>query len=275
MNKYEHQANLDKLDIITSLIGFSKAIQKQVIDGYIYYFNSSCTYERFAEVFNHIDYEDNICEDSIDRFRRHKKNLVTISCKIFYPGGDRFYFVLMARPGCDGSIRHNFFRTRPYKNVTLSRERFTLNHYELLRVNSMAYQIMKNDSTVNVEPVSGRWTYGLTKKYINEVKREFKKLLKTSNTFKLNQLYYSLERLISYSQVRTDYVELRKFMANEINKMLKVNKDFRVSGAGKFYIMLNNLRVLNGIKIPIIAASELFKPSSLKKIKPPKFYIKL
>lgn len=269
MSKYIHKADLTKIELITSLVGFSKAIMKQVSDGWIYYFENSFEYSKLENVLGRLEHDYNICENSNDRVRRHKLNQVTISCKLFYPGGELIYFFLLARPGNNGSMNHNFFKTLKPKNAILSSQRIKINQYVLLRQNNKNYKFNKNSENIEVAAKQEQWTYGLDIDYINKIKSEFKKYLKTTDTYKLNQIYASLTKLIAFKRVRKDYHDLRKFMANEINIQLQTDKQFKVSMAGKFYDMPETLPELRGIKIPKITVAEQIMPIILKKMKHP------
>lgn len=268
MSKYEYQADLGKVEFITSLVGFAKAVMKQVSDGYNYYFESKFEYYKLENVLGRLDHDYNICENTNDRVRRHKLNQVTISCKLFYSGGDMVYFVLLAKPGINGSMNHNFFKTLKPKDALLTNQRFTLNQYVLSRRNNQSYNFNKGKE-INVPAALGQWSYGLQKKHIESIKSDFLKYLKANDTYHLNQLYNSMAKLIAFGQVRSDYSNLRIFMAKEINIRLKSDKFFKVSTAGNFYNMPQYLQILKGIKIPTITVAEQIKPTILKKMTHP------
>lgn len=269
MSKYIHKADLTKIELITSLVGFSKAIMKQVSDGWVYYFENSFEYSKLENVLGRLDHDYNICESSNDRVRRHKLNQVTISCKLFYPGGELIYFFLLARPGINGSMNHVFFKTLKPKSAVLPSQRIKINQYVLLRQNNKNYSFNKNGENIEVAAIQEQWTYGIDNDYIKMIKDDFKKYLKAADIHKLNQIYTSLTKSIAFKRVRKDYYDLRKFMANEINIRLKSDKQFKASMAGKFYDMPESLPELKGIKIPKITVAEQIKPTILKKMKYP------
>ena len=167
------------------------------------------------------------------------------------------------------SINHNFSKTLNPKNAILSSKKIKINQYVLLRQNNKNYKFNKNSENIEVAAKQEQWTYGLDIDYINKIKSEFKKYLKTTDTYKLNQIYASLTKLIAFKRVRKDYHDLRKFMANEINIQLQTDKQFKASMAGKFYDMPETLPELRGIKIPKITVAEQIMPIILKKMKHP------
>lgn len=269
MSKYEYQADLEKVEFITSLVGFAKAVMKQVSDGYNYYFESKFEYTKLENVLGRLDHDYNICENTNDRVRRHKLDQVTISCKLIYLGGDMVDFILLARPGINGCMNHNFFKTLKPKNAELATQRFNLNHYVLRRNNNQSYNFNKNEVNIEVAATIGGWTYALTPEYITSIRKDFLTYLKAKDTFHLNQIYASLAKLIPFKLVRKDYVKLRIFMAREITIRLKADKFFRTTMAGDFYNMPSSLPELKGIKVPAITVAEQIKPTALKKMTHP------
>lgn len=268
MSKYTHKADLKKLRLITTLTAFMKEVQKQVQLGYNYYFENKFEYTKLVNVLGRLDEDYHVCESSDDRYHRQQENKVSIQLLMFYPGVDEVYFVLLARPGVNGSMNHNFFKTLKPRDATLGHQRFTLNQYVLIRVNTESYKI-NNGKDITVPAVQGKWSYGLQRHHIELIKTEFIKHLKANDTFHLNQLYQNLTKLIPFAKVRTNYVNLRIFMSNEINTRLKADKFFKVSMAGDFYNMPETLPILKGIKIPSITVAEQIKDNSLKKMTHP------
>lgn len=267
MSKYSHKANLEKLYFITTLTGFMKEVQKQIQIGYKYYFENKFEYTKLKDVLGRLDEDYHVCESSDDRWHRQQENKVSVQLIMFYHGGDMIHFVLLAREGINGSKNHNFFKTLKPKDATLGHQRFTLNQYMLIRCNKQSYEL--KDQNINVPAVVGQWSYGLQKTYIDEIKRDFLQYLKLNDTYRLNQLYRSLTKLIAFGKVRTNYVNLRIFMAKEINIRLKSDKFFKTTIAGDFYGMPEKLPILKGIKIPTITVAEQIKPTILKKMTHP------
>ncbi len=269
MSKYNHKANLENLYFITTLTGFMKQVQKQIQIGYNFYFENKFEYSKLENILGRLDEDYHVCESSDDRWHRQQENKVSVQLIMFYAGGDVVDFILLARPGINGSKNHNFFKTLKPKNALLASQRFNLNQYVLLRQNNKNYNFVKNEINIEVPSSQAQWTYGLKNEYIKSIKDDFQKYLKSNNMFQLNQIYASLTKSIAFKRVRKDYHDLRKFMANEINIRLKSDKQFKSSMAGKFYDMPEFLPEFKGIKIPKITVAEQIKPTVLKKMKHP------
>lgn len=269
MSKYSHKANLEKLYFITTLTGFMKEVQKQIQIGYKYYFEHKFEYTKLENVLGRMDEEYHICESSNDRYHRQQENKVSVQILMFYSGGDIIDFILLARPGVNGCMNHNFFKTLKPKNAELATQRFNLNHYVLRRNNNQSYNFNKNEVNIEVAATIGGWTYALTPEYITSIRKDFLTYLKAKDTFHLNQIYASLAKLIPFKLVRKDYVKLRIFMAREITIRLKADKFFKTTMAGNFYNMAEKLPALKGIKIPTITVAEQIKPTILKKMTHP------
>lgn len=151
MNKYVHVANLDNVVVVRKLLHFMRLIQQSFRYEYCYYVTGEIKTHKIANVINKFDQYYNVCENSLDRKRRHQLNQATVKLIMFYPDNSNVvYYILLARCGCNGSKGHIFFSAEKYKDATNKNESLTINHYVLKRVNKERYLFDEGEDSTKV-----------------------------------------------------------------------------------------------------------------------------
>lgn len=220
MSKFNHKADLSKIFYISTMIEFMRAIQISAQKGYIYYFDDDFEINKLESVLGKLDSEYHISDGRMDRNRRHNEynRAITIG-HFFYAGGDLVYFILMSKPSPTGIKHNNFFDKLPYKDLTRNKENFSINHYVLARSNQEKSKLVDGEwITKNVNEV---WSYGLSEKYQTKIIVEFQKYINDGKWVKVGCLLKEISSSLAFSQVRKDYLKLRKSMLRILNRYIK------------------------------------------------------
>lgn len=265
MNKYEHRANLENILVVGKLLHFLRSIQTQVKYGYTYYVTGALMPSKLITLINKLDKIYDIGESSNDRYRRFKLNLPTVQMIIFFPvGANEVYFILLARPGCKGSMNHIFFSAEKYKDLTLKKESFTVNHYVLKRVNKEQYSFYDNGGVEKIIPGKNEvWTYDLTEKYIKEVLENIRIGLIRRDHKTVSQILRSFENVIPFHKVRATYHKT----AVRVNEMIDkfCNASHIDSAMGNIQPLKNKLNNLRATAIEKLNLEDLINKPLLKK----------
>lgn len=220
MSKFNHKADLSKIFYIPTMIEFMRAIQVSVQNGYTYYFYDDFEINKLESVLGKLDSEYYISDGRMDRSRRHNEynRAITIG-HFFYPSGDTVYFILMSKPSPTGIKHSNFFDKLPYKDLTLKKDIFTINHYVLIRSNQEKNKLIDGEwVSKNINEV---WSYGLSEKYQTKIITEFQQQIHAGKWMKVGYLLKEICSSLPFSQVRKDYQILRKSMLRILNRYIK------------------------------------------------------
>lgn len=267
MSKYEHKADLSKIEVCKNLTGFLRSIQLTLKSGYRYYTSGHISCSRIVDVINKFDRYYDVCESSIDRTRRHKLNQPTVMLKLFFPQSrsenDVFSFILLARPGINESTDHPFFFREKYSDAFDRKHRINVNGYEFVRVNKEQYEFNSNEKSIKVPGVVGVWTVGLSDKYIKDTKQEYDESLVKNNWFNVNSIRCSLTRVLPFHKVRKDYYHMHRFCNERFDEVVKsqgLNK-----GYINLYPMPKQLGYMTAVKIFRLPLSEILNDESILK----------
>ena len=267
MSKYEHKADLSKIEVCKNLTGFLRSIQLTLKSGYRYYTSGHISRSRIVDVINKFDRYYDVCESSIDRTRRHKLNQPTVMLKLFFPQSrsenDVFSFILLARPGINESTDHPFFFREKYSDAFDRKHRINVNGYEFVRVNKEQYEFNSNEKSIKVPGVVGVWTIGLSDKYIKDTKQEYDESLVKNNWFNVNSIRCSLTRVLPFHKVRKDYYHMHRFCNERFDEVVKsqgLNK-----GYINLYPMPKQLGYMTAVKIFRLPLSEILNDESILK----------
>lgn len=277
MSKYEHEADLTKIEVCKNLTGFLRSIQFALASGYRYYVTGQISYNKVISVMNKFDEMYRICESSIDRTRRHKLDQAVVTIKLFFPLGgssenDIFHYILLAKPGINNSKKsmdHRFFERENYSDAHNKLNTISIDHYYFTRVNKEAYKgVTASGKNIKTDPAVGVWTCRVSKKYIQDTKFEFKVALLQRNWHLANVIMKRQTNLIPFYGVRRDYLTLRRFFYKTINEFIDSDSNCSSTTKNKIkrgiYEMKESLAVMGGIKTFRILLSELLNNKLLK-----------
>lgn len=267
MSKYDHKAKIENVVVVGKLLHFLRQIQYQVQHEYKYYVTGSFKPEKIISVINKLDLNYRICETSVDRSRRYKLNQSTVQMIIFFPlGANEVYFILLARAGCNGSKDHIFFSAEKYKDLTLKKESFIINHYVLKRINKEQYTYNDDNGAEKIIPGKNEvWTYDLTENYLKDVIANIRIALIRRDHKTVNQLLRSFENVIPFHKVRTTYQKT----SVKINRMVEkfCNATGKDSSLESIQFLKNKLNTLRATAIEKLNLEDLLNNSVLKKTK--------
>lgn len=266
MGKILHKADLSKIYYVSKMIEFMSVIQMSAKEDYTYYFENSFPIEKLKSVLNRLDEEYHISDTPKMRSRRNiEYNMAITVGHFFYPGGDTVYFVLMSKPSLSGIKHNNFFDKLKYFDLTKKEQRLEINHYQLSRVNQEKTIIVEDK--LQKENINEVWTYGLSDKYIQEKMSELHSFLKTRNWSGIEYIFKDISSVLPFSQVRKDYMDLRRKMFKVINRFV------HNTGVAAHEIWKNieyrppeTLGYFRGIRVNKFAMSDINSESALKKI---------
>lgn len=267
MNKYIHHANLENILVVGKLLHFMRSIQTQVKYDYKYYVTGSLSPDKLINFLNKIDQIYFIGESSKDRYRRYQLNQATVQIILFFPpSATEIYFILLARPGCYGSLNHIFFRAEKYKDLTLKNESLVINHYILKRVNKEQYSFYDKDGSEKI--VSGKnevWTFDLTEKYVKDVIENIRIALIRRDNKTVTQILRSFENVIPFHKVRSTYFKTAVRINERIRKFYEAsNIDSSMDYIQPLKNKLSHLRASSIVKLNL---EDLINNSTLKKVK--------
>ena len=276
MSKYEHKADLSKIEVCKNLTGFLRSIQFALASGYRYYVTGQISYDKIVSVMNKFDEMYRICESAMDRTRRHKLDQAVVTIKVFFPvngskENDVFHYILLAKPGINKSKRsmdHIFFYREKYSDAHNKKQAITIEHYVFTRINKEAYEaILPSGKQIKSATQEGVWTCTLSEKYIKNMRDGFNATLLNRDWFAAHRIMCSQTKLIPFHGVRHDYLSLRKYFYKTYNEFIKTSNDpvIRSKKPKEIYQMLEKLMVMKGITIFKIKLSELLNNKILKK----------
>lgn len=187
---------------------FLQKIQMSLSVDYVYYKTGFIPQNKLIEVVNKFTDYYKIDLPNYEKSKLTKANFSTTICHFFAPGDGSLFFILMGRPGQDGSKNGLFFEREKYADAMVKRNRITFHCYEAL-------QIQKQEIVGTPVKADLSWTWQLTKDEITRLKDEFSLANRHKNMLKVKQLCYGLRHMIGFHGVRRQYFDLRTHFEKE------------------------------------------------------------
>lgn len=276
MSKYEHKADLSKIEVCKNLTGFLRSIQFALASGYRYYVTGQIPYNKVISVMNKFDEMYRICESSIDRTRRYKLDQAVVTIKLFFPkdgskDNDVFHYILLAKSGINKSKKsmdHIFFYREKYSDAHDKKQAIIVDHYQFSRINKEAYEAtLSSGKQIKSASQEGVWTCTLSEKYLKNTKNDFNTALLNRDWFAAHRIMNSQTRLIPFHGVRHDYLHIRKYFYKKYNEFIKTSNDpiVKRKQSREIHQISEKLMVMKGITIFKIQLSELLSKKTLKK----------
>lgn len=215
MSKYDLTIDFNKFEVYTRLTDYIRAIQRLLSSEYYYYITGHLPIKKVAGFIEKLEPIYQLSESSLDKNRRFELDQCTVVFRCFsFAGSDELFFILMARPGKNGSIKHLFFEREKYKDARKKNQRISIINYEFLRVNKEQYSYSKMDvdgvrKEIESSAKNGVWTLQLTAEYKDKLKTEFKYFLLRRNVKQIKSHAEQITKLIGWYKVREDYKNLR------------------------------------------------------------------
>jgi hypothetical protein len=225
MSKYEEKVNLEKFEVYTKLTDYIRSIQRLLSSEFCYYINGKLAIEKLEGFIEKLDPIYRLSESSLDKNRRFNLDQPTVVLRLFYFQNSKdIFYILMAKKGCNGSIKNLFFEREKYKDARKKDTRICVINYEFLRINKEEYEYQKLDedgknSTIVSTAKQGVWTLQLSDEYKTKLKENFRSALLKRNTKQVKTCAEIITKLIGFHKVRIDYRNLKNYFEKAVIKM--------------------------------------------------------
>ena len=238
MSKYTDLVDTSNFDVYLNLVSYLQSIQKSLAAGYVYYVTGEMPIETAALVTTKLDRYYRLSESPTDRSRRHNLNQPTVLIKFYgYHRWHKINFILMARPGINGSLNDLFFEREKYKNAIDTG--LIIEEYCFRRVNKAAYSFARHGEQVAVKGMNSVWTLGLNQqKIINQ----FRTALLQRNWFEVKNIGMTLSIALPFHGVRQDGYHLGKKLAQMYNRMAAADPNIQPKRLDNLFTFLDNKR---------------------------------
>lgn len=238
LNKYNELVDTSKFNVYLNLVSYLQSIQKSLAAGYVYYVTGEIPIETASLVTTKLDRYYRISESPTDRSRRHKLNQPTVLIKFYgYHRWHKIQFILMARPGINGSLNDLFFEREKYKNA-IDRG-LIIDDYCFRRVNKSAYSFERHGEKVDVKGMNSVWTLGLNQ---NKFLDKFRNALIRRNWYEVKNIGADLSLALPFYGVRQDGYHLGKKMAQMYNRMAAADPSIQPKRLNNLFTFLDNKR---------------------------------
>lgn len=187
---------------------------------YFYYVQGKISREKIQALAKKFDdlYKINLTPK--ERFNRFNNDKFDSTKFLVYQGKENnqeiFYYILMTRKNHEQSYKGIFFEREKYFDAREKKQRIIFNDkYEIRKVNKEKYTY--NDKIVPA--MNEVWTVGISEKEKNRLLDKFNKALMTNDSYNINQVFYALNNLIGFAEVRKDYLAIKRYIEQRIYKV--------------------------------------------------------